>query len=240
MKYTFPGFQREGLDFLRDLAENNDREWFTPRKAIYEETLRRPMIELVSAVHREMLRFAPDYVGEPEKCLYRIYRDTRFSKDKTPYKTHVGALLWRNGSPKNEGSGFYFAISPTAVEIAGGLYMPDPAATLAVRTKIAADPDAFRATYESRKTKKLMGDLKGETLSRVPKGFDPSDPAADLLRHKRWMLYTELDPALALTPKVLPEIVSRLEAVAPLVHFLDGALLGRKKQQKRDELFFRQ
>src|ERR1700761_5405139 len=121
MKTTFPGFSREGLKFLKDLKKNNDREWFTPRKAIFEEELRQPMVRLIEAVHDEMMRFAPHYVGEPPKCIYRIYRDTRFSKDKTPYKTHVGALLWRKGTEKNDAASYYFAVSNDAVEVAGGL-----------------------------------------------------------------------------------------------------------------------
>ena len=103
MKNTFPGFPPEGIAFLRNLKKHNDREWFTPRKAVFEETVKKPMIELVGAIHREMLRFAPDYVGEPAKCVYRIYRDTRFSKDKTPYKTYASALFLRNGFDKYSG-----------------------------------------------------------------------------------------------------------------------------------------
>src|SRR5580700_10339584 len=136
MKTTFPGFAPEGLAFLRELKENNDREWFTPRKHIYEEQVRLPMIELVRAIHREMLRFAPQYVGEPAKCVFRIYRDTRFSKDKTPYKTHVAASFWRNGLEKC-GAGYYLAISPETIHVGGGLYGPDPATLLAVRRLIA-------------------------------------------------------------------------------------------------------
>jgi uncharacterized protein (TIGR02453 family) len=237
MKNAFAGFPLAGLKFLRDLKKNNDREWFAPRKAIFEEKVRLPMLELVEAVHREMLAFAPDYVGEPAKCLYRIYRDTRFAKDKTPYKTHIGALLWRNGTEKNEGAAWFFAISPESVEVAGGLYSPEPGALLAVRNQIAADPAAFRATFESRKVKKLMGELKGETLSRVPKGFDAAHPAADLLKHKRWVLYVELDPAIATTPKLTKEIVSRIQATSPFVEYLNRPLAARAAQQRRDGKF---
>jgi len=126
MKTTFPGFPKEGIAFLRALKKNNDREWFTPRKAEFEATVKQPMIELVRAIHREMMRFAPQYVGEPAKCVYRIYRDTRFSKDKTPYKTFASALLLRNGFDKHSGSaGIYFSVSPSEIEVAGGVYMPD-------------------------------------------------------------------------------------------------------------------
>src|SRR5579863_765980 len=113
MKSTFPGFPKEGITFLRALKKNNDRDWFTPRKAEFEAAVKQPMIELVSAIHREMMRFAPQYVGEPAKCVYRIYRDTRFSKDKTPYKTFASALLLRNGFDRHAGSaGVYFSVSP--------------------------------------------------------------------------------------------------------------------------------
>ena len=129
------------MAFLRSLKKNNDREWFTPRKPIFDEqSVRQPTIELVNAIHREMLRFAPRVCrGEPAaKCVYRIYRDTRFSKDKTPYKTYVSALLLRNNFDKYQGSAaYYFAVSPENIEVAGGIYMPDRDVLLAVRQHVA-------------------------------------------------------------------------------------------------------
>src|SRR5206468_7953589 len=130
---VFKGFPAAGMDFLRELKENNDRDWFTPRKHIYEEQVRQPMLQLVSAVHAGVLRFAAGYVGEPKKCVYRVYRDTRFAKDKTPYKTHIAASMWSNAIGKQGGAGFYFSIAPHELEIGGGLYAPDPKILLAVR-----------------------------------------------------------------------------------------------------------
>lgn len=240
MKSTFPGFPREGIEFLRALRKNNDREWFTPRKAVFEAAVRQPMIELVGAIHREMLRFAPLYAGEPAKCVYRIYRDTRFSKDKTPYKTFASALLLRQGFDKhNGGAAYYFAVSPVSIEVAGGIYMPDRDVLLAVRQHIAANHLEFRATYERAKVRKLLGELRGEALSRVPKGFDAEHPAADLIRRKHYLLEAELDPALATTPELLPEIVARLEAMTPFIEFLNRPLVARKTKQKRAETFLR-
>ena len=229
-KSTFKGFPPEGMEFLRDLKENNDREWFTPRKAVYQEKVQEPMVELVSAVHAEMLRFAPAYVGEPKKCVFRIYRDTRFAKDKTPYKTHVAAAMWRGGADKNTGAGYYFSISPEALEIGGGLYSPEPDALLAVRRHIADHAVDFRKTFETAAVRKLMGDLHGESSSRAPKGFDPEHPAMDLLKRKHYVLMKSADPALATTPKLLPEIVKRFEAMAPFVDFLNQPLADRAKQ----------
>jgi uncharacterized protein (TIGR02453 family) len=239
MKTTFPGFSREGLKFLKDLKKNNDREWFTPRKAIFEEELRLPMVRLVEAVHGEMMRFAPQYVGEPAKCIYRIYRDTRFSKDKTPYKTHVGALLWRNGTEKNDAASFYFAVSPEAVEVAGGLYFAEADALFAVRTQVKDAHRELAGILGARKLRTLMGELQGESLTRVPKGFDAAHPAADLIKRKRFTLYRELDPALAQSPKIVKEIVSRLEAMAPFVDFLNRPLIAQKNRKKREDAFLR-
>jgi uncharacterized protein (TIGR02453 family) len=230
MKNAFQGFSRESMAFLRDLKKNNDREWFTPRKSVYEERLRLPMIELVRAVHGEMLRFAPEYVGEPAKCVFRIYRDTRFAKDKTPYKTHVAAWFRRNGLEKNRGAGYYFSISPEEVEIAGGIYHPEPDVLLTVRQHIARHHAAFQATFRSPKFKKLLGDLRGESAARAPKGFDPDHPAIDLLKRKMYCFYISLDPALATSPKLFGEIVKRFEVMAPFMEFLNRPLLVGKSR----------
>ncbi len=229
------------MKFLRDLTKNNDREWFTPRKAIFDEHLRLPMMELVTAIQGEMARFAPQYIGEPSKSLYRIYRDTRFSKNKTPYKTHVAALLWRNGTEKNDAAAYYFGVSPKGVEIGAGLYIAEPDALRAVREQIAENTKEFRGTFESRKVKTLMaGGLYGEdVMTRVPKGFDPAHPAAALLKYKRYFLYTELEPELASSPKIVKEITTRFEAMAPFVEFLNRPLIAQKNKKRRDEEFFR-
>jgi uncharacterized protein (TIGR02453 family) len=240
MKAKFPGFPKEGMAFLRALKKHNDRDWFTPRKPTFEATVRQPMIELVSGIHREMLRFAPQYVGEPAKCVYRIYRDTRFSKDKTPYKTYASALFLRSGFDKySGGAAIYFAVSPDSIEVAGGIYMPDRDVLLAVRQHIAENHKQFRATFGGAKVKKLLGELQGDSLSRVPKGFDPEHPAADLIRRKQYLLDTQLDPKLATTPKLLSELVMRIEAMTPFVEFINRPLVARQSKLKRDEAFLR-
>lgn len=123
---TFPGFPPQALTFFRQLARNNTREWFQPRKAKYEEHVRGPMLDLVEQIVDDLRKFAVDHVVPPAKAVYRIHRDTRFSNDKTPYKTHVAALLPRAGLEKHAGAGFYFSVSHEKVEIAAGMYMPGP------------------------------------------------------------------------------------------------------------------
>jgi len=227
---TFKGFPAEGVAFLRDLKKNNNREWFTPRLESYKELVRGPMLELVQALHAAMLRFAPAYVGEPAKCLYRVYRDTRFSKDKTPYKTRADALFWRNNLEKNSGGGFYIAISPEEVGVGGGLYMASPASLLAIRQHIAANTAAFRSTFESKTVSRLMGELKGELTTRVPRGFPSDHKAADLLKRKNFVLYAKLPLDIITTPRLFRDIVTRVEAMTPFVEFLNKPLLKDPKR----------
>ena len=227
---TFKGFPREGIAFLRDLKENNDRDWFTPRLDEYKDSVRAPMLELVQAVHLAMLKFAPAYVGEPAKCLYRIYRDTRFSKDKTPYKTHAAAAFWRSNMEKNEGAGYYFAISPEEVAIGGGMYMPLPPVLLTTRQRIAADAEGFRETFDTKTVRRLLGELQGEQTKRVPKGFSAEHPAADLLRFKQYVLSTTLKPDVATSSKLVREIATKFEAMTPFVEFLDRPFAGKARR----------
>lgn len=230
---SFKGFPAEGMEFLRELRENNDREWFNPRKEIFVEKVQAPMIELVSAVHKEMLQFAPEYVGEPKKCIFRIYRDTRFSKDKTPYKTHIAAAMWRSSGGKDTGSGYYFSISTEEIEIGGGVYAPDPSTLLQARQYIGDHAEEFRKTFENPTVRKLFGGLWGESAIRPPKGFDAAHPAIDLIKKKHFVLMKGVDPALATTPKLLPEIVKRFEALTPFLRFLNLPLAGNGKKTLR-------
>jgi uncharacterized protein (TIGR02453 family) len=227
LKTRFPGFSPEAIAFLRNLKKHNDRAWFTPRKTIYEEQLRMPMIELVRAIHGEMIAFAPQYVGEPAKCVFRIYRDTRFSKDKTPYKTHIAASFWHNGLEKR-GAGYYLGVSPEGVHIGGGLYAPEPDVLLAVRSLIAEDFAGYRKTFSSPKVKKLLGEPTGESAARAPKGFPCDHPAIEFIKRRQHVFFAHLDISVATTPKLLGEVVKRFEAMTPMVEFLDRPLLAKR------------
>jgi uncharacterized protein (TIGR02453 family) len=228
MPAGFPGFPPDGLAFLRALAKNNRREWFQPRKPVYDEQLKAPMLNLVTRVTSAMLSFAPAYAGDPEKAIFRIYRDTRFSKDKTPYKTHIAAVFHRRGLNMHGGGGLYFAVSAKEVEVAGGIYMPAPETLRAVRAHLADRHEEFRDLIGNRALRRLLGDMQGEQLTRPPKGYSPDHPAADLLRYKQFLFYVLLDPALAGTAKLEPEIVKRFRALTPFLEFLNAPLSAAK------------
>jgi len=232
----FPGFPSEAIDFFRGLARNNKREWFQPRKELFEERVKQPMQALVETVNAALMDFAPEYVTEPGKAIYRIYRDTRFSKDKTPYKTHIAASFHRRVPVNHGDAGYYFAISHKEVAIGGGVYMPEPPVLLAIRNHIAEHHQEFRRILRARQVKQLLGELHGEQLSRVPKGFACDHPALDLLRFKRFILYTTLEQELATKPALYTEIVKRFRAMAPFLRFLTTPLAAAKKKMDAREL----
>ena len=228
MKAGFEGFPPEALRFFRGLARNNRREWFQPRKELFDQHVKEPMLTLVTAINGELARFAPDYVTEPNKAVFRIYRDTRFAHDKTPYKDHIAASFGPRGLQKKGAGSFFFSVNHKEIEIAGGVYHPSPEAMMAIRTHISETHEEFRRLLANRKLRGLLGELKGETLSRVPKGFDAAHPAADLIKHKDWILFDSLDPALAATPGLLTELVARFRAIVPVLDYLNAPLRARK------------
>jgi uncharacterized protein (TIGR02453 family) len=230
MRSGFRGFPPEALAFFRGLARHNTREWFQPRKQIYEDQVKAPMVELVIELDRAMLDFAPDYVTDPHKAIYRIYRDTRFSPDKTPYKTHIAAIFARRGMEKHGAGGYYFSISHAEVEVGGGIYMPPPEGLLAVRTHIAQHHADFRRIAASSAIERLFGAVQGEQLARVPKGFCAEHPAADLLRFKQYLLFTKLEPTVVTTPKLFTELEKRFRALAPFLDFLNAPRLAVKRR----------
>ena len=224
MASGFAGFPKEALTFFRGLKKNNDREWFLAHKAVFEEQVKAPMVELVTALNQALAKFAPVYMTEPAKAIYRIYRDTRFSPDKRPYKTHIAALFTSRGLGKHSSGSLYFSVSPEAVEVAGGIYMPGPDELLAVRSHLVEHHQRLHGILKSRQLRSLMGELKGEKLTRVPRGFPCDHPAADLIRMKEWYVFAQLDAELATTPKLYGELWKRFRAMTPLSNFLNEPL----------------
>jgi uncharacterized protein (TIGR02453 family) len=226
-------FPEAGLRFLRRLKRNNNREWFLANKEEYEEFLKKPMEDLVEALALEFARFAPEFQASPRISLYRIYRDTRFSKDKTPYKTRVAAIFPPRGLGKHDGAGLYFHISTTELLIGGGLYMPSPEDLQAVRTAIASDYQNFEAIVQNRGFRRLFGELSGEQLTRVPRGFPAGHEAADYLRLKQFLAGRKLSPKVATSPGFQKAILETFVALTPLLRFLNQPILSSRRETHR-------
>jgi len=232
MKSAFPGFSPDALSFLRALKRNNRREWFQPRKEKYETLIKLPMMELVGALNAEFTRFAPDYVTPPEKAVYRIYRDTRFSHDKTPYKTHISAIFPRRTAVKRAGAVFYFHFTEKDVLAFGGVYSPERDELLAYRALLAERYRELEEILRDKRVRRLTSGLQGEQLSRVPKGYPCDHPAEGLLRRRQWHLGSELDIKLLTTPRLLPELARHFAAMAPFVEFLNQAFAQKRERKK--------
>jgi uncharacterized protein (TIGR02453 family) len=225
----FAGFSPQALKFLKALKKNNEREWFQPRKDEYERECRLPMIQLVTALHGAMAGFAPEYVQDPAKAVMRIYRDTRFSKNKTPYKTYVAAALRRRGLSKDGSGCFYFHFDEKELLIAAGVYAPMPDELRAIREHLSGRHAEFKKLANAPKLKTLLGELQGQSLTRVPKGFDCEHPAVDLLRRKQFFFHITLEPQVLTSAALYPELLKRIKAVTPVLDFLNQPLLGLAK-----------
>jgi uncharacterized protein (TIGR02453 family) len=215
----------EALAFLRALKRNNRREWFKPRKEKYEQLVRTPMVGLIERLATDLRGFAPDLVASPKVSLYRIYRDTRFSENKTPYKTHAAAVFPCRSLPKHQGAGLYFHVSPDEVWIGGGMYAPDTSQIHAVREHIAANVRRLRTIVESPSFRRTVGALSGERLQRVPRGFPKDHEAAEYLRFRQFLAGAEFPPAFATTPRFYATVVKVFREVSPLIRFLNEPLL---------------
>jgi uncharacterized protein (TIGR02453 family) len=220
-KSRFPGFSPEALSFLRALKRNNRREWFQPRKEKYEALIKGPMCELVEALNYELMRFAPQYIQPPQKAVYRIYRDTRFSKDKTPYKTHISAIFPRSNAVKREGAVFYFHFTEKELLVFGGVWNPERDELLAYRSHIQENHEELAAILREPKLRRMFGGLEGEQLSRMPKGFPVDHPAEGLLRQRQWYLEHTMDAKLICSPRLPQELAKRFELMTPFLEFMN-------------------
>jgi uncharacterized protein (TIGR02453 family) len=218
-------FSPAALSFLRALKRNNDREWFRARKDTYEAELRAPMVAIIEQLGSDFRRFAPELVASPRVSLYRIYRDTRFSEDKSPLKTHVAAVFPCRGLGKHEGAGLYFHIGPTEVVIAGGMYSPLPPHLVRVREHLAVNLGRFRKIVEAPAFRRTCGPITGERLKRVPRGYAPDHPAAHYLCFRQLLAGNEHPASLATSTGFYAELVRNFRLMAPFVNFVNEALL---------------
>lgn len=222
---TSPHFPPEGLEFLRRLKRNNRRPWFQKHRDEYETYVRAPMVEFVLALRQDLARFAPEIIADPALSLYRIYRDTRFSKDKKPYKTHAAAVFPRQGLPKHAGAGFYFHIGAEEVWMGGGIYMPGREELLGIREYLAERHAAYRAIIESPAFRRRFGAVEGEKLSRVPIGFRSDHPAAEYLKYKQWYAGCQYEPEFACSPRFYRTLLDCFRTLLLFVRFLNEPLV---------------
>jgi uncharacterized protein (TIGR02453 family) len=220
----FSGFPPKGLEFLATLSRNNSAEWFHAHRVRYDEAVREPMVELVTSINLRLATFAPAYLARLPGAISRPNRDTRFSKDKAPYRTDISAVFPREGCAKQEAAGFFFRIAPEGIEVLGGVYVPGQPELDKLRQWIAGRHQELTRILAGIALRRAMGPLQGEQLQRVPREFPADHPAASLLRRKQWFLRATLPPAVATTKRLEQELATRFKLMTPFVTALDLAL----------------
>lgn len=219
----FEGFPPEGIRFLRSLRRNNNREWFGKHRQEYEEFVKLPMQSLIAALAGPMELAAPEIEVNPRKSMFRIHRDTRFSRDKKPYKTHVAAIFHPRGH-WGESAGLYLHIEPGEVYLGGGIYMPDGAQLKKIRGAIADHPTAFLGILRKPSFRKAFGSLEGDTLSRAPLGFRPDHPMIGWLKFKQFFVSAMMPERAALGRDLVRRVMIVYREALPLVRFINRAL----------------
>lgn len=216
-------FKAALFHFLLDLKANNDRAWFQAQKARYETDARNPMLAFIAGFSAPLAKLGRNFSADPRPVggsMFRLHRDTRFSKDKTPYKTHLAAHFpYRNPAAGGvHGPGFYLHLEPDGSFAGGGLWHPEPDSLFKVRQAIAARPRAWKAIRDSGL------EIQGDALKRVPQGFPPDHPWAEDLKRKDFYIGTRFSDAQVLAPDFLEQFTAACSEALPLVKFLCKAL----------------
>lgn len=229
-------FTSKTLSFLRSLKRNNRREWFHERRDQYDRHCRQPMLELIDRIAVDLKSIAPQQLADPKVSMFRQFRDTRFSDDKTPMKTHIAATFPNRTLGRMNGAGIYFEIAPGWVWIGGGLWRPDTSQLQLVRDHIVAHQRQFETIVKAPRLKKIGG-LRGDRLSRVPRGFAKDHPAADYLQHRQFIAFREEPAAFATSKTFYKQLVGTIETISPLVQFLNEPLVASLTDQRRASAF---
>lgn len=234
-----PYFTPELFKFLKQLARNNNRDWFQANKARYEEVVRAPALRLIADMAEPLQALSPQLVANPKPVggsLFRIHRDTRFASDKTPYKTHVGITFYhaatkavQRGDAGNAAMGrldapvFYLHLQPGESFTGAGIWHPQPQSVKRIRDYMLNNPASWKQATRSAAFRKSWA-LGGESLSRPPKGYDPAHELIEDLKRKDFIASTQLADEALFDPKLPQRLVKLYREVAPLADWLCGAL----------------
>ena len=211
------------LDFLTDLSVNNNREWYNANKKRYEES-REKVLFLTEVLINEIRKFDPEIpVLDPKDCVFRIFRDVRFSNDKRPYKTNFGAFIAKGGR-KSMNAGYYFHIDPTGSFAGGGVYMPANEPLKAIREYIAENGEEFLDIIQDKNFRKIYPELMDDKLKTAPKGFPKDHEFIDLLRYKSFVFSNQFNKSQVSTNNYIELLVQSFKTLQPVNKFLNDAL----------------
>jgi uncharacterized protein (TIGR02453 family) len=221
----FAGYSTDTFRFLAGLVENNERAWFEAHRADYERFVVEPSLSLIDTLDPIVRAISPRYRGVARKLggsLMRIYRDTRFGHDKTPYKTNIGIQLRHEGAADVHAPGFYIHLDLASAFVGTGCWHPEPSDLKAIRLAVAAHPETYREALAQAAAVGMTP--AGESLKNVPRGFDPEHPLAEELKRKDFLVSTDLSADLYLGPELVTTLAQRFQASAAYMRFLCSAL----------------
>jgi uncharacterized protein (TIGR02453 family) len=227
----FTGFRPSALGFFRQLKRHNTRPWFEAHREVYEQEVKQPLQALVEEVDVALARMAPEMVGDPKRSVFRIYRDVRFSKDKSPYKTHAACWFYHVdagrgvGGESSGGAGFYFHMAPGEYLIGAGIWMPPRPSLARIREALVEEQKRFEAIVLAPRFRRRFGSLDEEgMLKRLPRGFAEDHTAAPWLRHQSFTVGRTLTEMQVLSPRLGETLAREFQALTPFVRWFNHAL----------------
>jgi uncharacterized protein (TIGR02453 family) len=222
----FPGFPKDFFKFFEDLKQNNNRPWFTDNKQRYLDSVVSPIGEFIVCMAPRLKKISRHYIADPKPhggSMFRIYRDTRFSKDKTPYKTHAGVQFRHSAGKDAHAPGFYVHLAAEGMFVGGGVWQPPGPQLNRIRDYIVDNASAWGRIKNTKKVKEVGG-IRGDSLKRPPRGFDAEHIHIEDLKRKSFYLMTEVPSSNALTAGFIDQAEEAFRRAAPLNRFITGAL----------------
>ena len=219
-------FSKATFTFLRALARNNNREWFRAHQSAYDRDVRDPFLALIADLQTPLAKISPHLRADPRKSggsLFRIYRDTRFANDKTPYKTWAGARLFHERRREIESPSFYLHIQPRDCFAGGGLWHPEPPTLKKIREFLADNPAAWKKAVHGKAFRERF-EFWGESLTRPPRGFDPAHELIDDIKRRNFAAGAAIADSIATSDELLPVVVDIFKRTAPMIDYLCAAL----------------
>jgi len=212
--------------FLRELARNNNREWFAANKARYEKTTRDPFLHLIGDLAEPLAKISPHFRADPRPSggsMFRIYRDTRFANDKTPYKAWLGARLYHERSRQMPAPLFYLHIAPGRCFVGGGLWHPESATVKRIRDFLVDNPATWKKAVQAKRFREHF-ELGGESLTRPPRGYDPAHELIEDIKRKDFVATRYFSDAEAMSPQLPRIVIDGCKGIAPMIDYLCAAL----------------
>lgn len=216
-------FEPTFLEFFKSLAKNNNREWFNEHKAEYLQSVVEPLTRFIEAMAPKLSRISRHFIADPRRnggSMFRIYRDVRFSKDKSPYKLHAACQFRHKLGKDVHAPGFYVHFSPDEVIIGGGIWLPPSSELIKIRDTIVENPHEWNKIKTSKSIKKLCGRISGDGLKRPPKGYDPEHQHIEDLKRKSFLVMRHENPEMIFDPHFIDEVEATFKVATPLISYI--------------------